>query len=120
MSSEDDKKYLDILYGIRDYAGKQFDHLILVYSTGAFLFAATLLTKDYDLLLFLSLILFVFSLLCIPASDQMTILSIDFEIKGNSEKSDFYGVIIRCLNWLAFGLFILGITFLITYGILKF
>lgn len=119
MSDKDKEKYLDLLYDIRTYAGKQFDHLILVYSTGAFLFTLVVLTKPCDLLLLLSLISFVFSLLCIPVSDQMTILSIDFEIEGKHKKSYFYGKIIRCLNWLAFGLLCLGTTFLITYGILN-
>lgn len=119
MSDEDNKKYLAMLYDIRCYAGKQFDHLIVVYSTGAFLFTLVVLTKPCDLLLLLSLISFVFSLLCIPVSDQMTIFSIDFEIKGNSKKSYFYGKIIRCLNWSAFALLCLGTAFLITYGILN-
>ena len=100
---------------------------ILYLSSGALVLTVGFVEKVVDLskiknlfLLYFSWTCFSFSLIIILISHRTSLLSIDFEIKGNNKISDCWDRITKVLNWLSMIGLVTGIISFIRFVILAF
>ena len=125
--SHNSNEYLSKLYEIRKYAEEQYDKLIVYLSSGALVLTVGFVEKVVDLskiknlfLLYFSWTCFSFSLIIILISHRTSLLSIDFEIKGNNKISHCWDRITKVLDWLSMIGLVTGIISFIRFVILAF
>jgi hypothetical protein len=111
-----------MLYAYREYAGKEFDRLIVYFASGGLVFTTGFVKNIIDIkactnttLLKLTWIFFTFSLITILISHLSSKKSMDLEIKGSIIPSDRWDILTKLLNFTAFISLITGIVLFIVF-----
>ncbi len=121
-----DKERKEILNNIRDYSEEQFDQLIVYLSGGGLVLTIGFIdevikfeTSTAQWLLLTTWICFTISMITILFSHRSSLRSIDLELKGKDNKSDFWDGVTKFLNWFGLLSFILGVILFVIYVILN-
>jgi len=111
----EDKRF-DFNLKIRDYAGREFDRLIVFLSSGGLALTISymeIFKADQDNafknLIFTSWILLFSALVLILVSQLTSMKSIDKEVEGNENISDYYNIATNWLNVSSFLALIFGV-----------
>lgn len=121
-----DKQRENQLLKIRDYAEEQFDKLLIYLSSGGLLltigFIENIIKIDesaYISLLITTWISFTGSLIIMLFSHRTSLRSMNLELSGIEEKSDFWDTITNSLNWIGLTLLVLGILSFIIFVLIN-
>jgi len=121
-----DKERKNQLLKIRDYAEEQFDKLLIYLSSGGLILTIGFVENIIKInestclsLLIMTWISFTGSLIVMLFSHRSSLRSMDLELKGKEEKSDFWDRITKCLNWVGLILLISGVLSFIIYVLIN-
>ena len=104
----EEEKYSDKVQKDRDYSSDLFDKQLVYLSAGAlvltigFVKDLVVITDETNtILLIISWISFTLSLIAMLLSHRSSVYSMDYELDGESEKSDDWDLITKILNWVS-------------------
>lgn len=116
LEIQNSDKRFDFNLKIRDYAGREFDRLIVFLSSGGLALTISYieifkdeLNKDYRCLVISSWISLFSALVLILSSQLTSIKSIDKELEGEEKCSESYNRATNYLNYSSFAALIVGV-----------